>query len=49
MFLSFYKVISHAEPERGFEPGSAAYKATALPFELPSIDWRGGGLSNKKA
>ena len=29
---------SHTEPERGFEPGSAGYKATALPFELSSID-----------
>ena len=26
------------EPERGFEPWSARYKATALPFELSSID-----------
>ena len=26
------------EPERGFEPGSAGYIATALPFELSSID-----------
>ena len=26
------------EPEWGFEPGSAEYKATALPFELSSID-----------
>ena len=32
-----YKVISHMEPERGFEPGSVGYKATALPFELSSI------------
>ena len=30
--------ISHTEPEWGFEPGSARYKATALPFELSSID-----------
>ena len=30
---------SHMEPELGFEPGSARYKATALPFELSSIDW----------
>ena len=29
---------SHTEPERGFEPGSAGYNATALPFELSSID-----------
>ena len=29
---------SHTEPERGFEPGSAGYKAAALPFELSSID-----------
>ena len=28
----------HLEQERGFEPGSAGYKATALPFELSSID-----------
>ena len=28
------------EPERGFEPGSAEYKATALPFDLSSIDNR---------
>ena len=26
------------DPERGFEPGSPRYKATALPFELSSID-----------
>ena len=26
------------EPEGGFEPGSAGYKATVLPFELSSID-----------
>ena len=26
------------ELERGFEPGSAGYKATTLPFELSSID-----------
>ena len=30
---------SHIEPEWGFEPGSAAYKATVLPFELSSIDY----------
>ena len=30
--------INHMEPERGFEPGSTGYKATALPFELSSID-----------
>ena len=29
---------SRKEPEWGFEPGSAEYKATALPFELSSID-----------
>ena len=29
---------SHTEPERGFKPGSSGYKATALPFELSSID-----------
>ena len=29
---------SHTEPERGFDPGSTGYKATALPFELSSID-----------
>ena len=33
-------VLSHMEPERGFEPGSAGYKATALPFELSSIDFK---------
>ena len=30
---------SHTEPERGFEPWSAGYKATALPFELSFIDF----------
>ena len=30
--------IAHTEPERGFEPRSARYKVTALPFELSSID-----------
>ena len=30
---------SHMEPELGFEPGSARYKATAMPFELSSIDF----------
>ena len=29
---------SYMEPEQGFEPGSAGYKATTLPFELSSID-----------
>ena len=29
---------SHTEPEQGFEPGSARYKETTLPFELSSID-----------
>ena len=29
---------SHMESEQGFEPRSAGYKATALPFELSSID-----------
>ena len=28
------------EPELGFEPGSAGYKATALTFELSSIDYK---------
>ena len=32
--------LSHQEPERGFDPGSAGYKATTLPFELSSIDKR---------
>ena len=27
------------EPEWGFEPGSAGYKATTMPFELSSIDF----------
>ena len=26
------------KPEQGFEPGSNEFKATALPFELSSID-----------
>ena len=30
---------THTEPERGFEPGSAGYKAPALPFEL-SFHWQ---------
>ena len=35
------------EPEWGNEPGSAGYKAIALPFELSFID-NGGMLSEQK-
>ncbi len=31
---------SHTEPERGFEPRSAGYKATALPFEPSTVDYQ---------
>ena len=48
MFLSFYEVISHTEPEWRFEPRSAGYKATTLPFELSSIEFESDTIVNKK-